>query len=95
MAQETKKLAEYAAGLRFEDLPEPVIQRAKDCIADTVATIAFGADLPWSRMIVGLRRARRAPAAAAASLRPAARGCRRRWRRSPTARWRTPSSWTT
>jgi 2-methylcitrate dehydratase PrpD len=53
MANETAQLARYAAALRFEDLPEPVIQRAKDCIADTVAAIAFGADLPWSRIVLG------------------------------------------
>jgi 2-methylcitrate dehydratase PrpD len=51
-AHETIRLAEYAAAVRYEDLPGPVIQRAKDCIADTVATIIYGADLPWSRMIL-------------------------------------------
>jgi 2-methylcitrate dehydratase PrpD len=56
MAHETAQLAQYAAALRYEDLPEPVIQRAKDCIADTVAAIAFGADLPWSRIILGYAR---------------------------------------
>jgi 2-methylcitrate dehydratase PrpD len=48
----TRQLAEYASGLRFQDLPGSVVQRAKDAIADTVAAIAFGAHLPWSRMIV-------------------------------------------
>src|SRR5437660_11782482 len=52
MANETIQLAEYAAGLKYEDLPAPVVQRAKDTIADTVATILFGYDLPWSRIIV-------------------------------------------
>jgi 2-methylcitrate dehydratase PrpD len=58
MAQETARLARYAAALRYEDLPGPVIQRAKDCIADTVAVIAFGADLPWSRIILDYARRR-------------------------------------
>ena len=53
MANETKTLAEYATSVRTRDLPGPVIERAKDCIADTIAAIAFGAHLPWSRMIVG------------------------------------------
>lgn len=53
MAQESLQLAEYAAGLAYRDIPGPVIQRAKDAIADTIAAIAFGAHLPWSRMIVG------------------------------------------
>jgi 2-methylcitrate dehydratase PrpD len=51
MANETVQLAQYAAKLRLEDLPAPVVQRAKDAIADTVAVIAFGASLPWSRII--------------------------------------------
>jgi len=51
-AQATMRLAEYAAALEYESVPASVLQRAKDCIADTVATIISGADLPWSRMIV-------------------------------------------
>ena len=39
MAQETVRLAEYAAALRYEDLPAEIVRRAKDCIADTVAAI--------------------------------------------------------
>jgi 2-methylcitrate dehydratase PrpD len=53
MAGETLKLAKYASSLRYEDLPGAVVQRAKDAIADTIAAIAFGAHLPWSRTIVG------------------------------------------
>jgi 2-methylcitrate dehydratase PrpD len=52
MANETRQLAEYAAKVRYADLPAPVVQRAKDVIADTIATILFGHDLPWSRMII-------------------------------------------
>ena len=52
MAHETLQLARYAAGLRYSDIPAPVIERAKDTIADTIAAIAFGAHLPWSRMIL-------------------------------------------
>ena len=52
MAHETMELARYAAALRYQDLPAPVIQRAKDCILDTIAAIAFGAHLPWSRIIL-------------------------------------------
>jgi 2-methylcitrate dehydratase PrpD len=52
MSNETKTLAEYAAGVRYADLPAAVVQRAKDCIADTVAAIAYGAALPWSRMVL-------------------------------------------
>jgi 2-methylcitrate dehydratase PrpD len=52
MSHETIRLATYAAQLRFEDIPPHVVQRAKDCITDTVAVIVQGNTLPWSRMIV-------------------------------------------
>src|SRR5262245_6085572 len=52
MGGETIRLAEFASQLRFEDLPAPVIQRAKDSITDTIATIVFGRSLPWSGIIV-------------------------------------------
>jgi 2-methylcitrate dehydratase PrpD len=52
MAQETVRLAEYAAALRYQDLPAEVVQRAKDCIADTVAAIICGSALPWSRIVI-------------------------------------------
>ncbi|TMJ84209.1 MAG: MmgE/PrpD family protein [Alphaproteobacteria bacterium] len=52
MAKETAELAEYAATCRYEDFPPDVIERAKQCITDTVAAVIFGYDLPWSRMVV-------------------------------------------
>jgi 2-methylcitrate dehydratase PrpD len=52
MAQETIRLAEYAATLRYQDLPAEIVQRAKDCIADTVAAIISGSSLPWSRIVI-------------------------------------------
>lgn len=51
MADETIRLANYASRLRYENIPDNVVQRAKDCIADTVAVIVQGNGLPWSRMI--------------------------------------------
>jgi 2-methylcitrate dehydratase PrpD len=51
-ARETVQLAAYAAGLRYEDLPSDVVQRAKDTIAETVAIMTYGALLPWSRMVI-------------------------------------------
>jgi 2-methylcitrate dehydratase PrpD len=44
-------LAEFAAALRLGDVPPAVVQRAKVCIADTVACCVYGAQLPWSRMV--------------------------------------------
>jgi 2-methylcitrate dehydratase PrpD len=52
MTHETVRLAEYAAGLRYDDLPPHVVQRAKDCITDTVAVITQGSTLPWSRIVI-------------------------------------------
>ncbi len=56
MAHETVRLARYAAGLRYQELPPEIIQRAKDCIADTVAAIICGAALPWSRIVIDYAR---------------------------------------
>jgi 2-methylcitrate dehydratase PrpD len=53
LSNETIQLAEYAATLRFEDLPAEVVQRAKDCIADTAAAIVYGNTIPWSRIVIG------------------------------------------
>src|SRR6266851_1198335 len=39
MANETRALAGFAASLTFDELPEAVIHRAKQCIADTVAAM--------------------------------------------------------
>ena len=52
MAQETVRLAEYAAALRYQDLPAEVVRRAKECIADTVAAAICGSALPWSRIVI-------------------------------------------
>jgi 2-methylcitrate dehydratase PrpD len=52
MAKETVQLAEYAAACRYEDFPRDVVERAKQCIADTIAAVIFGYDLPWSRIVV-------------------------------------------
>src|SRR5205823_13066977 len=52
MAGETVRLAEYAAGLRYEDLPGEVVTAAKDAIIDTIAACICGSALPWSRIII-------------------------------------------
>ena len=50
----SQTLAAFAAGLRYEDIPAPVIARAKACIADTIAACTYGAQLPWSRIVIEL-----------------------------------------
>jgi 2-methylcitrate dehydratase PrpD len=52
MPYETVQLARYAAGLKYDDLPEAVVAKAKDIIADTVAACICGADMPWSRIVI-------------------------------------------
>jgi 2-methylcitrate dehydratase PrpD len=52
MPKETVQVAQFAAAYRYEDIPPDVVERAKQCIADTIATVIFGYDLPWSRIIV-------------------------------------------
>ena len=52
MAEETVRLAEYAAALRYEDLPAAVVRQAKECIIDTVAAAICGSALPWSRIVI-------------------------------------------
>jgi 2-methylcitrate dehydratase PrpD len=51
MADETRALAAFASSLSYGDIPEAVAHRAKQCIADTVAAMIFGANLPWSRTV--------------------------------------------
>lgn len=47
-----RTLAEFATSLRYESIPSEVIDRAKTCIIDTVGAMTFGADLPWSRIVI-------------------------------------------
>jgi 2-methylcitrate dehydratase PrpD len=58
MAGETKALAQFCSSLVFDDIPEDVVQRAKHCIADTVAAIVYGADFQWSRIVAAHARER-------------------------------------
>ena len=49
---ETATLAKYAATLRYEDIPQEALARARNTLCDTVGAIIFGFGLPWSQMIV-------------------------------------------
>jgi 2-methylcitrate dehydratase PrpD len=51
MANETTRMAQYAAALRYDHIPADVVERAKQAIADTIAVVIAGYDQPWSRMI--------------------------------------------
>ena len=46
----TQTLSRFAATLRFENIPAEVVERAKDCMIDTVAVATFGSRFAWSKM---------------------------------------------
>ena len=47
-----RTLAEFAVGLRYETIPNAVIDRAKTALIDTVGAMTFGTSLPWSRIMI-------------------------------------------
>jgi 2-methylcitrate dehydratase PrpD len=47
-ATAAQELARFAAGLRFDDIPDDVRERATACIADTLACVVYGSRFPWS-----------------------------------------------
>jgi 2-methylcitrate dehydratase PrpD len=51
MAGESRTLAQFAAALRYDDIPAPVVAIAQDCIIDAVGVVLFGSTLPWSRIV--------------------------------------------
>ena len=48
----TRGIADWVAGLRYEALPSEVIGRIKLLILDSLGCAVFGADLPWSRILI-------------------------------------------
>jgi len=46
-------LARFATQLQYERIPAVVVERAKDCVIDTVAACTYGSQLPWSRIVIG------------------------------------------
>src|SRR3954469_8452038 len=52
MTTYARTLAEFVTSLDYRDLPSPVVEKAKACIIDTVAASIYGAQLPWSRIII-------------------------------------------
>jgi aconitate decarboxylase len=47
----TRMLAEFAVGLRYEDLPEDIIANAKRCILDSLGCGLYGSTKPWSQSV--------------------------------------------
>ena len=50
----TRKLAEFASALKFEDLPAAVVAKAKTCILDTLGCCIYGATLPSVRKLAAM-----------------------------------------
>jgi 2-methylcitrate dehydratase PrpD len=49
-------LAAFAATLRYDDIPAPVIAMTKACVIDAVAVALFGSSLPWSNSVENFAR---------------------------------------
>jgi len=46
----TEELARFASALKFEDLPDEIVDHLKYCVLDTVGCGLFGSTLPWSQI---------------------------------------------
>jgi 2-methylcitrate dehydratase PrpD len=51
LANATRDLAAFAASIRYEDLPDDVVQRIKTSALDSIGCCLFGATLPWTRRV--------------------------------------------
>ncbi len=50
----TRDLAQFAAALRFEDIPPEVIEKIKLLALDGIGCCVYGATLPWTRKVAEL-----------------------------------------
>ncbi len=48
----TRGIADWVSGLRYEAIPAEVIARIKLLVLDSLGCAVFGADLPWSRILL-------------------------------------------
>lgn len=48
----TRGIADFVSSLRYEDIPAEVIDRIKLLILDSLGCAVFGAELPWSRILM-------------------------------------------
>src|SRR3546814_18361178 len=51
IASPTRAVAEFAVGLRYEDLPADIILNAKQCILDILGFSVFGANKPLTQSV--------------------------------------------
>ena len=52
MTSASNTLAEFAVGLTYERIPAEIVERAKDCIIDTVGACVFGSQLSWTQIVI-------------------------------------------
>ena len=53
---ETRELARFAAGTKFEDLPTEVVEKSKVYVLDNLACGFLGSVQPWSKIVIELVR---------------------------------------
>jgi 2-methylcitrate dehydratase PrpD len=56
MTTASHTLSQFALGLKYEDIPPDVVERARSCMIDTIGAAFFGARFPWSRMVLDYAR---------------------------------------
>jgi len=61
MTTALQTLAEFAVSLSYERVPREVVERVKDCVIDTVGACVFGAELPWTKTVIGYAQRNSAP----------------------------------
>jgi 2-methylcitrate dehydratase PrpD len=52
MMTAAQTLADFAVKLQFEQIPQAVVERAKDCVIDIVGVCAFGSTVPSSKPVL-------------------------------------------
>ena len=51
-----ERLAQWVVSLQYDDIPEDVIEKAKECISDWLCITVYGADSPWSKALLDVVR---------------------------------------
>ncbi|HCX89200.1 MAG: hypothetical protein CO106_06840 [Deltaproteobacteria bacterium CG_4_9_14_3_um_filter_44_9] len=51
-----ERLAKWVVGLKYQDIPVDVVEKAKLCIYDWVCITLYGADSPWSKALLEIVR---------------------------------------
>jgi 2-methylcitrate dehydratase PrpD len=54
-------LAEFSVNLTYDRIPKEVVERAKDCVIDTVGACVFGSQLPWTQTVIEYAKRNSAP----------------------------------